>query len=268
MSDTPSQTTGEEPISDETLMEFADGTLPPVERAAVSAALAHSPALMHRLEAFLFTRDPLARAFDQVVAAPVPEKLLAALRQGAPARRVSARADDGIVARLAETFRMAIFSPAGMTAALLIGATAGWLLHDAPSDGLVSLNERGLTASASLQRALDATPMNVSADVGKDLALEPTLTFRNSDKAWCRQYYLVSRGLQSAGIACREGDRWHVLTQMGAAPAPVRSGNHGVAGPPPAPSLLDDIRAQIKEGDPLDGGQERLVIRERWQTKP
>ena len=270
MSDTPNKNAGEEQISDEVLMEFADGTLPPAERTAVSEALARSPALMERFEAFLFTRGPLARTFDEVLAAPIPEKLLAVLRGSAPvpARRAPARPDGGVFARLAEACRMAVFSPAGAVATLLVGVTAGWALHQTTGNDLVSLNERGLTATASLQQALDSTPMKVSAVVTKDLSLEPTLTFRNSDKAWCRQYNLVSRGLQSSGIACREGDKWHVLTQMGATPAPVSSGNPGIASAPPAPSLLDEIRGQIKEGDMLDPRQENRLIKEHWQSKP
>jgi hypothetical protein len=271
MSDTPNKNAGEEQIPDEVLMEFADGTLPLAERPTVSEALARSPALMERFEAFLFTRGPLARTFDEVLTAPLPEKLLAALREDAPApvRHTPVRPSDGAFARLAEAFRMAVFSPAGAAAMLLIGAGAGWVLHQTASVDLVSLNERGLTATASLQQALDSTPMNVAAVVSKDLTLEPTLTFRNSDKAWCRQYNLVSQSLQSSGIACREGDKWRVLTQMGAAPARFRSGKTEIATPPPAPpSLLDDIRGQIKDGDVLDRGQEDLLIKEHWQTKP
>ena len=86
MSDTPDEKTPDEPIDDDLIMPYADGVLPPEQRPAVRDALASDPALMQKFESFLFTRGPIARAFDEVLAAPIPERLLAAVREPAPPR--------------------------------------------------------------------------------------------------------------------------------------------------------------------------------------
>ena len=56
---------------------------------------------MQRFESFLFTRGPLARAFDAVLAAPIPERLLAAVREPAPPRT----RPDGLAPRARRAWR-------------------------------------------------------------------------------------------------------------------------------------------------------------------
>ena len=68
------------PISDETLMAFADGELPPDERRAVREALSKDPLLIERLECFLLTNARLARPFRDVLNSAVPERLLRLFR--------------------------------------------------------------------------------------------------------------------------------------------------------------------------------------------
>jgi hypothetical protein len=274
MSDTPNNNPGDEQISDETLMQYADGMLPPDEHAAVEAALAHGPALWERYESFRITRGPLAAAYNEVLTAPLTEKVLAFTRDSTPIpfRRGSSRPPGrGLFAMLSETVRTAVFSPAGAVATLLIGTTAGWLLHEPASDDLVRLGEYGLLSSSSLQRALETTPMNVSAAITQDLALKPTLTFRKTDENFCRQYELASgRGVRSAGIACREAGTWQILEQvLVTAPGPDPSRKKVEVATPPA-DVLDDLRDRIKEGDALDPAQEGALIKQHWetQTKP
>jgi anti-sigma factor RsiW len=75
-------------ISDETLMRFVDGDLPPDERAVIAGEVARNPDLAQRLEAFRFTKEELAGAFAPALEAP-PELIEKIMRGGAPASRIS-----------------------------------------------------------------------------------------------------------------------------------------------------------------------------------
>ena len=266
MTDNSGRKIPDEPVSDEAIMAFADGEMPPDERSAVRDALASDRSAINKLESYAFTRGALKRVFDEVLTAPLPEKLLAPLREPAPAT-VTSLSERREAIRRASGWRAAVFSPVGAAAALLIGVGAGWLAQGAMRDDIVRLDDRGLVATASLQRALDVTPVGGNTMVARGLALRPKFTFLSVDKAWCRQYVLVrSGGLASGGLACREGDTWRVLAQGTAEAAADPSGKVVPAGK--GEDLLDTIRGQLKEGDVLDRGAEQRVMDERWQTKP
>ena len=75
-------------ISDETLMRFVDGDLPPDERSVIAGEVARNPDLAQRLEAFRFTKEELAGAFAPALEAP-PELIEKILRGAALASRIS-----------------------------------------------------------------------------------------------------------------------------------------------------------------------------------
>lgn len=269
MSDTPDKRMADEPVGDDVIMAYADGALEPDRRSAVRDALAISPASMQTFESFLFTRGPLTRPFDAVLSAPIPDRLLQAVL-GPPARRTPLRRQP--TGSLLDWIANAIRTPAFAIPAVLIGAGAGWLAHDALRSDLVSLDSRGLVASASLQRALEQAPGGKSAGIAGGFAIKPTFTFATAQKTWCRQYELATQsGNQSGGLACRAEDGvWRVIAQTQAEPSSGASGSTPdktvLAGK--GDDILDGLRAQIKDGDVLGSNEEERLIKERWQTKP
>jgi hypothetical protein len=161
---------------------------------------------------------------------------------------------------------MPALSPAAAVPAVLLGVAAGWLLQGALRTDFVTLDGRGLVASAPLQAALDATPAGVLADIGGRLRLQPRFTFASVQKTWCRQYELMlGEDLQAGGLACREQGAWRVIVQTSAVP---RSGTSGATVPAGHNDVLDGFRATIKEGDVLDRAQEEQLILERWPIRP
>jgi anti-sigma factor RsiW len=68
-------------ISDEILMAFVDGELDANEQRVVREALTKNPAFIERLECFVLTKARLARPFDDVLKAALPEKLLSIIRE-------------------------------------------------------------------------------------------------------------------------------------------------------------------------------------------
>jgi hypothetical protein len=266
MSNTVDKTIPDEPIGDDVIMAYADGALAPDQRPAVRDAVARQPALMQRFESFLFTRGPLARPFDAILAAPIPERLLRALREPAPART---RPTTSLLARLADGLRMPSFSPAVAIPAVLIGAAAGWLVHDALRSDFEPLENRGFVASAPLQKALEQTPGGTSASIVEGLNFKPTLTFASVQQTWCRQYELShGAALWSGGLACRTTDgAWRVIALTEPEPRIATPGPDRIE-PAGKEDVLEGIRAQIKDGNVLGRIDEERLIKERWQTKP
>jgi anti-sigma factor RsiW len=265
MSDTPDKRVEDEPALDDLIMAYADGALAPAERSAVRDALARQPELMQRFESFLFTRGPLARPFDAVLAAPIPERLLRVLRDPAPPPRT--RPTASLLSRLADSFRMPAFSPALAIPAFLVAATAGWVAHDALRSDFVTLDNHGLVASAPLQRALEQTAVGAAAGIAGGLTIKPTFTFASVQKTWCRQYQLSSHaGAQSGGLACRGEDGvWRVVAHTAAEPSSDAQGKTMPAGQ--GEDVLDGIRAQIKDGDVLGPNDEERLIKQHWQAQ-
>jgi anti-sigma factor RsiW len=62
-------------LNDETLMQFADGSLDQLEREQVRGLVANTPSLHARLQVFRATGRRLAVLFDEHVNAPIPWRL-------------------------------------------------------------------------------------------------------------------------------------------------------------------------------------------------
>jgi surface antigen len=275
MSDTPDNTTAQHSVCEILVMLCADleadGVLSPDQRAALMDALARSPAMMELFESFGFARDRMARVFDDVLAAPVPERLLAIVHASAPSRTrpTGSLAGASMLARLGNLFRMPVFSPAIAIPAVLVSAAAGWLASDALRSNFVPLEDRGFLASAPLQKALELTPSGASASVVEGVTFKPTLTFASVQQTWCRQYELsYGAALRSGGLACRARDGvWRVigLTEPEPPPATPPPGGIEIVG---KEDVLDGIRAQVRGGNVLERDEVERLIKERWSTKP
>jgi hypothetical protein len=273
MSDTPEKNI---PADEILVMLYADleadDMLSPDQNAALSTVLARNPGLKKLYESFRFTRDPLARPFDGVLAAALPERLLRTIaRSPSPlARPRTTRKHWASLGWLAEVLRAPAFSPALALPALAICVAAGWLLHTAAGAGA---DARGPLASLEAQHALEVAPSGVQVDVGRGVRLEPRLTFARQDKAWCRQYALSYPGnLEAGGVACRDSaGAWQVLIETGrrAAAPPPSPLSHLPAGPAPSDSegILDSVRSQLKMGDVLGPEGEAERIAEHWKRK-
>jgi len=272
MSNTPDNTAPAQPIGSDDVMRYADGVLPANQHPAVRDALVKDPALMHSFESFLFTRGPLARPFDDVIAAPVPEKLLALVREPVSPRTspAAAPARAGSLARLVAAFRMPAFSPAFAIPTVLVAAAAGWLAHYALQNDFVPLENRGFAAWASLQQALEQTPRGASASLVKGLTFKPTFTFASLQRTWCRQYELgYGAALRSGGLACRTRDGgWRVIALTEPEPPAASPGPGQIVPAGGVEDGLDETRAQIKAGDVLGREEEERLIQGHWQTKP
>jgi len=271
MTTEPEDKMPDEEITDEMLMAYIDGDpeLPPHRRRRIAAALPHSPALVKRMNSFIFTKGPVQRAFDETLV--VPEWLIAAVTgEAKPAPKPRSRAGFLDVIRTAR-WRTVAMAAVG---AMLIAGPAGWLLSEAMRNSSVDLDARGVMAAGSLRTALETTPSGTKVDVGAGVGLSPKATFANVHDQWCRQYVLTYRGdLEAPGLACREsGGNWRVLLQEAARPASppgtILGSGQGLPVNPEG-EAFDLYRDQLRKGNTLTADEERRLLREdRWTRKP
>lgn len=247
-----------QPISDETLMRFADGDLPPVERAFVAAAIAGDPELAKRLEPFRFTRERLAGAYEATL--EIPERLINALP---PANGPTlSRPILLLLFFRRSNIRQGLLGIALLT--LLTSAVCGWLLRD-------GLRPHWAGANAAMQRALDETPSNSTTQLENGTSIKLTSTFASIHKRWCREYVMLfSNSTQAAGLACRAANGiWKVEIQQEPA-SPSRSSEETRKYEPAGPSErqpVADYRDRIFQADASQQDEE-LLIAERWNREP
>jgi hypothetical protein len=241
-------------ITMEELMAYADGVLGPDRRADVRSALEHHPELMQLLETFLFTKGAFVRPYDELLAKPVPRRLINAARgRRWPSIRELVR---GLYAPN-PAFRTAMLAVA--LAAIVLAA---WLLRPPLPGNVVILDESGVVPSQPLQRALEGTPSGRLARVAGHLSIRPKLTFYSKQKCWCRQYDLVwDRKMQASALACRDEDGvWRMRVATGA--EPVVDGSQ-----PAGEGFLQEARRQIIDGTSLRLAQEEELIGNGWKRR-
>lgn len=255
-------------VSDEMLMAYADGVLDATARALVDERLIDDAELARRLELFERTSSrSLAPAFDPLMRAPVPDRLLRAAGGEPAGLLLRAKQQRGFFAemfgRLFEGIRAVL--PQGMPPLGAALALAGTVL-------VVAYGARTLTIQVPepdsfrivLETVQSGTSVRFKARDGERVIV-PVLSFQRQDGRYCRSYE-VTRADQTrlSGVACRDdGGNWQIdfEADAGHAPAP---GRHVTAGASGAAGLDDRIMETIK-GDAFDRAQEDQLLRKGWK---
>jgi hypothetical protein len=203
-------------VPDELIMAYADGQVSAEEKAWLEGILAVDPTVRARLEPFLATGPGQFTAFDAILTAPIPDRLIETVRGTRPTVKAVASQRPGLFERLFPSgFGLA---PAfGYAAALVVGVGIGSALLTAPSgeQPLLVADRDGFIASGRLQTALDRIPSGDKSLV-KEGDIRPLLTVRDGDGRVCRQYEIVGRKKGPQGLACREGDGdWRITVLTG-----------------------------------------------------
>ena len=233
---------------DETFFAWLDGELSGEEAAAMEAKVAADPHLSELADQHRALAAQLRGAFGTVAAAPVPERLAAAVR--APAAQVV----DFSASKRSREVRAWQSLPqwAAIAATLVLGLFVGTMLRE-PAGAPVEIRGDGIYAAAALDQALDT--QLASAPASGDVRVG--LTFRDQSGAICRSF----TDLQASGLACRDGDRWRV-SGLFAAPEGQASEYRMASGiDPNLATLIDSTIA----GDPFDAAQERTAKQRGWR---
>jgi hypothetical protein len=235
-------------VSDETFFAWLDGELDAAEAARVAAEVAADPRLLAMAEEHRAMQARLKGAFDPVLEAPLPEPLLAALRNPPQADVI-----DLATARKRREARLWFSAPqwGALAATLAIGIFVGTGIPQR-SSAPVEVQGGKMYASSGLNRALDA--QLASAPAG-DVRIG--MTFRDKAGAICRSFTAPA----SSGLACRDNGRWQ-LRGLIAPPEGQTSDYRMAAGMDPNLAALVD---STMSGEAFDAAQERASRENGWR---
>ena len=234
---------------DEKFYAWLDGELSADEAARMEAKVAADPKLAKLAEQHRALGAQLRGAFDTVAAAPVPERLRAAVR------KPDAEVVDLVAARQARdapTIRPSLQQWAAMAATLVVGVLAGTMI---PQRDTAPVEVQGgkIYAAAALDRALDrelaSAPTNADVRIG--------ITFRDQAGAICRSFTQA----QSSGLACRDGERWQVRGLFAAPEGQAGDYRMAAGMDPNFAALIDSTIA----GEALDADQEEAAQKRNWR---
>jgi hypothetical protein len=269
-------------VPDEFLMAYADGQVSLEERTWFEGILATDPELRVRLEPFLATGPSQWAAFDSVMQAPIPDRLIQAIRSGgqaapsaAPRSAVpqsrSKAAKPGLFERLFPN-GFGLTPALGYAAALAMGVGIGTSMlspQTSTDDSLLKADRDGFVATGRLQVALDRSPSN-----GKNLVREgdirPVLSLRDRDGRICRQYEIVARQKGPQGLACREPNgEWRITVMTGGAETggvarPASQDDQGGA----LDGMVGEAVKRLPGHNELTAPEELYLIENGWARGP
>lgn len=231
---------------DETFFAWLDGELCGDEAAEMEARVAANPHLTALAEQHRALQARLKSAFDPIAAAPVPDRLQAAVRP--PAEVI-----DFAAAKQASDSRRWRSLPqwAAIAATLAVGIFVGTEIPQRTS-APVEVQGGKIYAAAALNQALDT--QLASAPSG-DTRIG--LTFRDQSGEVCRTFTQP----QASGLACRDNARWAVRG-MFAAPEGQASAYRMAAGMDPnLAALVDSTMA----GEAFDAAEEKQALKRGWR---
>jgi hypothetical protein len=250
-------------VSDEMLMAYADGEVDAATRAIVEAAMRDDPEIRRRIEEHRALRETMRGAFSEVLAEPVPQRLIDAARRHDAARPGSV-VDPGHARRAADHAprRLSSWRPIAMAASVLVGVALGYLGWHGSNTWVKTTSSGELVAGAGLAEALSN---QLSQDRSPGLVVITGLSYRAKSGDFCRTFSLA--GAQaSSGLACREGDGWKIKVLAQSAPAPNSSNFR-----PAASGVAPAVRAAVEEsidGEPLDRADEIAARKNGWAANP
>jgi len=270
-------------ISDEQLMAYVDGELPPAERAEIEAAMKTDPLLESRMSVFLATRTGLAGLYDDAMRRPAPDHLIDLILRAPDEAERSQVSTSSWLDRIGVGGFLKNFSAVGngyaaaFAFSLLLFTTgfAGWQLksNNIPhvhGDAIASFDRGRMLAHGRLRTALDgvASGKKLTWSMGdaSTSSIKPVFTFRTAAGSYCRQYEMsLSMGEGFSGVACRNKEgNWKINAHVAARPG-QDTGNKMVPASGAASSAIDKVVDQLIEGDVLGTEEETLAITNEWK---
>ncbi len=282
-------------LSDEILMAYADDVLDSEMRAHVEAFLQRDPESLRLVEVYRATGTSLGQLYKAPALEPVPSHLVDFVLQygkGGPApvkkasfkaklaawrrKLISTAAWDKLVhhavwEKLSQPVTLQL--AAASAAALIIGASAGWMLHGSGEDEnayeLAVFKNGQIFANGTLRNVLESLPSGQEARTAggaQDASVvRASLTFKNKAGNFCREYEVAAAGSrQYAGLACREGQgKWALQVHIAESPA-TPGAQTGLAGGGHN-ALLDPVVDRMMDGIAFGKKEEEAALAGEWK---
>lgn len=261
------------PLSDEILVAYADDELPAAERAVVERRLAHDAEARDRLAAFTSTGQWLARAYDDTLREPVPDVLLAAVRDAGKATplAVAGAPQRSLWQRLRDFRRRSVW-PAlggvGLGFATGIALMLAWP-GSSPIAPSVGPDVDRLVAQA-LETAAGGEPVRFQL-AGETLEVTPIGTLRTAAGDICREFSQMREAAGEApvvthGVACRADDAamWQTVARLELPRPAADSPGFELASAAPQ-RILDALVDSLGEVEQLPADVERELVETGWR---
>lgn len=252
--------TQDDTFDDETLMAYADGEADAATARRLQAALAGDPLLRARLAPYEGTRAALRQALDPLGAAPVPDRLEAAVRAqlaraalapgGAPVRPPAAENVLPLRRPLQRPPMTRMLLPLAASLALLLGGLGGYV---AGRDGGAAPTA-GLAIGPALADAFATVPTGTTRDLAPGTNVRLVGSFRDGAGQLCREAVQQDGAGRLTFVGCHGAGGWQ-----------LRFAAHGGAGaatysPASADEALDAFLRGIEAGRPLSRADEAAAL--------
>lgn len=229
-------------IDEELLMAHVDGELDPLAAGRVAEALAQDSDLRAEAEAQRRLRDRLSRHYDPVLDEEVPKRLRAMLDTNVVELR-----SPGTARRPSLGWRVG----GAMAASFLVGLIAAQTMTERA--GQAGVTGDRLVAAGPLAETLDT---QLASEQPESASTRIGVSFAADDGRLCRTF----ENAVMAGLACRDGESWHVLTHVAARPAAGGEYRQAASGA----DLVMRVSQEMMKGEPFDAKAERRARDTRW----
>jgi hypothetical protein len=234
---------------DQKILEaFVDGELPPREMERIALLLEARPDLNRYVQEQERLRATLRKAFDETLAAPVPERLAETVRSAPVSWRWRLRA---LSARGLSIRRLM-----PVATALAMGVVLGIAIRP-PAEFSTDAAGR-LVAQGALGTALDT---QLAAARYEGAGPHVGISFRNRTGQDCRTFFAGG----SAGLACHQSGAWVVGILVKQAPE-----NPGAAYHMAGSAMPDAVRRAVEDsiaGAPFDAAAEKAARGSGWSRR-
>ena len=251
-------------FTDEQLMAYADGELDAATRLRIDAAIAKDPVIAAAVERHRRLRRRVHAAYDPVLAERVPDRLLAAAKTLPAANNSTAQVVELAVHRhkmLPLLRRWSWPEWGAIAASLIVGVIAGQAGWRAAPGDLFATRNGELVARSDLSAALSDRLASEPANQGIRIAL----SFRSKQGQYCRAFTVAPPKDRSslAGVACRDGNEWHMQTLARQAAEAASGATYRQAASALPASVLSTV-SDMMEGDALDVSAESAARATGW----
>ena len=230
-------------IEEELLMAHVDGELDPSTASRVADALAEDDGLRAEAEAQRRLKDRLAAHYGPVADEEVPVRLRAMLESNLAVLPA---------ARPARGFGWPAW--AAIAASFAVGLLAVQMIPE--GGGPAGVTGDRLVASGGLARALDT---QLVAEQPRSAPTRVGVSFAAKDGRICRTF--ESRAM--AGLACREGEAWHLVAHESAPPEGGGEYRQAASGT----GAIMRIAQEMMKGEPFDARAEREARDTGWASR-
>jgi anti-sigma factor RsiW len=237
-------------IDEAMLMAYADGEVSGDMADAIAQAIAADPALAARVADYRRVGKNVHDAYADVLAEPVPERLLALFAADKVVRPAAWRQ------RVVTAFPGSTRGWMQIAATLMLGIVVGRSVDNLLPARPIVIDGGTMVASGDLAHGLSTVGGGEPAQGGVRVGF----TFASA-RAICRTFRL-DQAQPIAGVACRDGDRWRVETMAQAGPR--MTGDFRTAGnemPAAVLAAVDDLIV----GEAFTPDREQQAMHRSWE---